>query len=102
MACDRVEGSEEFILGKHLSLGQGIKERRFTCVGVAHHRNDRNGLCRTAATVDGTLLTYLFNLLFQFGDAAAYSASIDLQFRLTGTAYADCSTYSCCACATRT
>ena len=76
-----VEGGEELVLSKDLTLGQQIHDRRLTDVGVAHksHTDEPS----TVFALCGLLFVDLFQPLFQQAHTVEDNSAVHLELGLT-------------------
>src|SRR5438105_4364848 len=94
MAGGRVEGGEKFILCQDICFSKRIEKSGFARIGIANNRDNGDGLLRTLLPMEHALLTHSFDLLAEFCDTTADTATINFQFCFTRAAHADRSTYT--------
>ena len=77
----RVEGGKEFVLCKHLTLGEQVHHRTLAHVGIAHKGDTDQA--PAVLPLGGLLLVNLSQTLFQQGDTLQDDTTVHLQLGLT-------------------
>ena len=88
-AGDRVQGGEQLVFRVHPRAGDGIQDRGFAGVGVAHQRHNGDGVLFPALAAKLALLLQGVQFLLQPVDLLPDAAAVDFQLAFAGAAGAD-------------
>ena len=85
----RIERGEHARIGQHGGLGQAVEQGGFSGVGVTHQGDGRQRHRLPLAAMQRASGAHVFQILFDFLDAAVDAAAVGFELRLTGAARAD-------------